>query len=626
MDIEEIAKIHNPTLSDDNFLKIIQITKELLSEFNLPNIKNRKDITNMIDKIGRKHKVRPSMIKILNAYRILVSNGEIKFNLFIEQLLRTKNVRSLSGVVVITVFTSPYPETSKGIQEFSCEYNCAYCPKEPNQPRSYLLNEPGVLRANANNFIATNQFFDRAKSYILMGHPLDKIELIVSGGTFSSYPREYIDIFFRDLFFAANTSYDKIAGRFVRPKQSLSDEQLINETTSLVKIIGITVETRPDRINKTELEYFRYLGVTRVQIGVQHLNNAVLEKINRKANNDHTIKAIKALKESGFKVDIHLMPDLPPPDNVSVEEMINLDYKMFEDVINLPEYQADQWKIYPCETVDWTLIKEWYEAGIYKPYGEQIINGKSPLLELLIWTKSKVKPWVRLNRIIRDIPNFYIIAGNKNTSMRSDLLQIMEKRNLKCNCIRCREVGANSINLADYAIIIRKYSASDGIEYFISWENSSSMLLGFCRLRINSSNINKYFPELNNCALIRELHIYGQVIQHSSTNNGIGVQHRGLGKALIAKAIDIASEHNLPKIAVIAGTGVRMYYIKQGFLPLSDPTHHGNYLIMNINNKLENNKSTNVDIKKETISIAHILIIIIFLLVFGSIIFKIYQI
>jgi ELP3 family radical SAM enzyme/protein acetyltransferase len=579
MDIEDIAKISNPTI-DLNNSKIIDITLELFSDSNLKLINSRSDITKLIESIGRKHKYIPSSIKILHSYRNLVSQGKIIYNPFMEQLLRTKNVRSLSGVVVITVFTSPYPITSSGIQKFSCEYDCAYCPQEPNQPRSYLLNEPGVLRANANNFIATDQFWDRSKSYILMGHPLDKIELIVSGGTFTSYPTEYKIEFFRDLFYAANVVYDRlINSNELRQKYDLETEQKINETTAKVKIIGITIETRPDQISKKELIFYRFLGITRVQIGVQHLDDRVLKKINRKCSSSHTRRAIKALKEAGFKVDIHLMPDLPAPDNTSIKEMIELDKKMFYDVINLPEYQVDQWKIYPCETVNWTLIKEWYDNGLYKPYGNLIIDGESPLVELLIWVKSNVKPWIRLNRIIRDIPNSYIIAGNQNTSMRSDLLQIMKNRNLICNCIRCREVGSKSININDFKINIISYPANDGKEYFISWINDTNILLGFCRLRINSTFINPYFEELNGCSLLRELHIYGQVIQHETINKGYGVQHCGLGKGLIEQAIKITKQHNLKKIAVIAGIGVRSYYIKQGF---ESNNYKGNYLIMNI--------------------------------------------
>ena len=600
MDLEDMCKVSNEVSVDPNMDRIIALTKELFSAVEYAeNIKTREGIKKGIQILTRKYRVSPSLSKILSSYRTLSSSGELKHDSQIEKMLRTKNVRSLSGVVVVTVFTSAYPETSEGVQEFSCKYDCHYCPKEPNQPRSYLLKEPGVLRANANKFISTEQFWDRSRAYIIMGHPLDKIELIVSGGTFSSYPREYLTNFFRDQFYAANVAYDRIAGRPIREALSLSEEQDLNQNQSLIKIIGITIETRPDCVNHSELRYFRQLGVTRVQIGVQHTDDRILDHINRQCKNKHTIRAIKMLKEAGFKVDIHLMPDLPPPPEITSDEMVELDRKMFYQVINDPEYQADQWKIYPCETVPWTEIEKWYKEGIYKPYAETLNpDGSNKLFELLIDVKTKVQPWVRLNRVIRDIPNEYIMGGNSNTSMRSDLLNIMDKRGLVCNCIRCREVKSQTIDIKNFDLKIRQYKASDGVEYFISWEDSKQTLLGFLRLRINSNvdGYNKAFPELTGCALIRELHVYGQVITHNDANSGDGVQHLGLGKGLINKAIEIAQTYDLNKISVISGVGVRNYYIKQGFYPATEYVDsdgikynaQGNYLTKDISSKLDN--------------------------------------
>jgi len=567
MELEDLVKVKNSSINEKDIDKITLLVYDLFESFKNNLIISKTELKNLIDKNGRLRKVMPSVIKILSVYRALASNSEIEYNSEFEKLLKKKVLRSASGVIVITVFTSPYPETSKGVQEFSCEYDCHYCPKEPNQPRSYLLKEPGVLRANHNKFISTDQFWDRARSYILMGHPLDKIELIISGGTMSSYPREYIINFFRDQFYAANVAYDKITGREIRDALSLQEEQDINQNIAMVKIIGITMETRPDRINRKELIFLRQLGVTRVQIGVQHLDDRILTHINRRCKTIHTIKAIKLLKESGFKVDIHLMPDLPHPEDISMEEMIILDRKMFNDVIELQEFQADQWKIYPCSTVPWTEIEKWHKEGSYKPYGE-IVNedGSGPLFDLLIEVKQKVKPWIRLNRIIRDIPNSYLIGGNQNSAMRGDLLNIFAKRNLKCNCIRCREVKTADIDIDKFEIKVRQYKASDGIEIFISWEDENDTLLGFLRLRINENEKNDVFEELSGCAIIRELHVYGQVIIVNNAS-GSSAQHRGLGSTMIDKAIEITLEHGITKIAVIAGVGVRNYYInKKGFV------------------------------------------------------------
>jgi ELP3 family radical SAM enzyme/protein acetyltransferase len=609
MDLEDLCKVGKTDTIDTNIHKTIAIVKELNALYEAQVITNREQMKKSIEQLGRKHKNSVSMCKILSVYRSMGSAGELQYNPQIEKLLVTKTVRSLSGVVVITVWTSPepsYTDPKTGCvktQTFSCEYNCKYCPNEPGQARSYLLKEPGVLRANANKFISTEQFWDRSRAYIQMGHPLDKIELIVSGGTISSYPKPYLIEFFRDQFYAANVAYDKVCGREVRPPLSLEEEQELNQNQSLVKIIGITVETRPDRCNKPELEFFRKIGVTRVQIGVQHINDDVLRYIDRKCLNIHTIKAIKFLKDAGFKVDIHLMPDLPAPKIISDTgitylDMIKEDKKMFETVIEHPDYQADQWKIYPCTTVPWTEIEKWYANETYKPYAETTdLDGTNPLFELLIDVKQKIKPWVRTNRIIRDIPNSYIIGGNSNTSMCGDIIQALAKRNLKCNCIRCREVRNKEVDPTKFAIKVRQYEASYGIEYFISWEDKDDTLLGFLRLRINSDSANKIFPELTGCSMIRELHIYGQVINHNLNNKGEGVQHIGLGKGLIAKAVKLTKSHGLNKISVISGTGVRNYYIKQGFKPTdtyidSDgevQVAKGNYLIRDLYDYETNN-------------------------------------
>lgn len=565
MELENICKIENPTftINKDEFTKISMILKDALLKFDENLLTSRESMTKFVSKIGRFYKIIPSMSKLLSVYRSLISSNEIVYNKKFEELFRTRLIRSQSGVIVITVFTSPYPETSSEIQRFSCSNNCHYCPKEPNQPRSYQIGEPAVARANHCHFIASEQFYERGVSYITMGHPLDKIELIVSGGTFTSYPREYIATFFRDLFYAANVIYDRIVGKTIRQPLSLYDEQMINQKYSTVKIIGITIETRPDKINYDELRFLRSLGVTRAQIGVQHIDDRVLKQINRGCTNNDTIHAIKLLKETGFKVDIHLMPDLPPPIGLTPAQMVKLDKWMFDQVIDRPEYQADQWKIYPCQTIPYTEIKKWFDNGSYKPYANLPGN---LLFDLLMYVKKNVKPWVRLNRIVRDIPTSCVTGGVNNAAMRNDLLVEMAKNGLKCNCIRCREVKNKHINIQDFNINIRKYNASEGIEYFISWENKEGVLLGFLRLRINKNKYNVCFPELSGCSLIRELHIYGQVINHDSENVGNGVQHMGLGKGLITKAIDITKKHGLNKIAVISGVGVRDYYIKQNFI------------------------------------------------------------
>ena len=600
-----------------------EILEKYIYEIINNKISTKLEVEARIRQLNKKYHISASCIKLLYVYRNLCSKKKLIHDMRYEELFQSKSYRSQSGVIVVAVFTSPYPETvdnsnNSKIQQFSCEYDCYYCPAEPNQPRSYLLKEPGVLRANKNKFDAISQFKDRISQYISMGHPIDKIELIVLGGTWSSYPADYQDNFIRDIFFAANTLYNK------REKYSLEIEQMINESTQC-KIIGITLETRPDRINPKELQNFRRLGVTRIQMGIQHTDDRVLYRINRQCTTKHTINAIQMAKDCCFKVDIHLMPDLPKPLKEGVSnkkkvftlddidenfDMLEADKKMFDTVINSPDFQADQWKIYPSEVVPWTRNEIDYKNGVYKPYGHQTNKKeKTELFELLIDTMTKVKPWVRLNRIIRDIPNEYILGGNQNISMRQDLDLEMKKRDLFSMDIRNREVKKR--NISDNIIMkIRNYEASQATEYFISFETEDDkVLFGFLRLRLsnnsgykiyNNNNNHEYiFPELKDCALIRELHIYGQVKKvNDITESKIfgNNQHSGLGKQLVQKAIEISSKNNFKKIAVISGNGVKNYYRKFGFEDesyfMTKKIDENTSIISNYNTIMSNNNNS----------------------------------
>ena len=598
MDLEEIIPdTNNLTLSLIDRDKIISIVKDLsinedvnkiLSNNKLDLKEKKKQFQKILNKICCSYYITPKLIHVLNIYRYLVQIKEIIYNRNLEILLTRKIGKSLSGIISITVLTAPNFTTDNGSKAFSCKFNCYMCPNEPEQPRSYLHDEPGVLRANKNNFLAVDQFYDRIITLLVMGHPIDKVELLILGGTITSYPKSYIIEFVRDLFYAANTIYDKINNIELRQKLDLVEEQNYNQNISLVKIIGLTIETRPDEINRKNIEFFRFIGATRVQLGIQHIDNNILEKINRMCTHQHNINAIKLLLNTGFKVDIHIMPDLPG----STPE---IDLNMFKHIIYSDEYQVDQWKIYPCKITPFTVIKEWYDNKTYIPYAEQINpDGTNPLTELLINIIPQIPYWIRVNRIERDIPSQYIIGGIDNTSYRNDIDTELTKRGLKSNDIRNREIGHKKINIRDFKIMVRTYNASDGIEYYISWENPLNDLLAHLRLRINNKQINDIFPELNNCALIRELHVYGQTLHHLDRNIGEGIQHKGLGKKLIDKAKEIAIKHNLKKLSVISGVGVRNYYLKLGFEPATTYINEhnneiiakGNYLINTINKSM----------------------------------------
>ena len=605
-------------------------------------------------------------MKVLYVYKTMIQQNKIKRHKEYEKFMVTKKVRGLSGVMVVTVATSPWPSSAedsyidavhnneylknvdrnvreqlleknsttidlaKKNKNFSCKYDCFYCPSEPGQPRSYLLKEPGIARANQHRFDPVDQFNDRGNSYLTTGHVFDKIELIILGGTWSSYPKDYQESFIRDLYYAANTFYSSHNVddmERVRPRLSVDEEILLNES-STCRIIGLTLETRPDEVTYEELVRFRRFGVTRVQIGVQHTDNDILKYINRGCTIEQVKAAILLLKNNCFKVDIHLMPDLP---SSNVEK----DFQMFKTVLEDPMLQADQWKVYPCAVVPWTKIKLWNdlykedydhelnEKGLskvdnrrYSPYADETIPdikikiGKkreipsSPLIELLIKVKGMVHPWIRINRIIRDIPSLYITSGNDKEDLRSILESEIKSRNAEpCKCIRCREVKDTKV-LDTPELVVRRYNASHGVEYFLSYEtNNRATILAFLRLRLPNTDRKidtvvpeNIFPELLNTALIRELHVYGVVVpvkkdsvsndDNNNTNDNDANQHMGYGKKLMKEAERIAQLYDYKRVAVIAGVGVRNYYRKLGYLDQKDSI--GNFQIKQLVNSNTN--------------------------------------
>ena len=507
-----------------------------------------------------------------------------------------KNMRSKSGVLVSTITLRP--------NGFTCKYDCAYCPKEvdavtkqPTQPRSYLSNEPAMLRATTHDFDVRLQFWDRVRSYTCTGNVVKnticKWEIIFSGGTWESYPIEYREQVMNEIFWAANTYNND------RPIKTLEEEILENQT-ALHRIIGSTIETRPDNITPESIRDYCRWGVTRVQIGVQHYDDTILKKINRKCYTEDTIKAIRLLKQCGFKIVAHLMPDLP---GSSPEK----DQWMFDQLLTRPELMVDDLKIYPTAVVKSanenlevsSKIADWYKNKTYIPYAETNIRD---LINVLTYFKTRIYPWMRIQRLVRDIPSTSITAGyNGKSNFRQILQEDMAKHNAKCYCIRCMEIDDKELEDNKPIIVVYKYPASEGIEYHIAIEshkmntfqklyyyyliyiygffywlitgktyyysgnkNTYDALYGFLRLRIDPNPGGDIIPEINNCALVRELHIYGQSMSVGESSRGdYGSQHRGFGMKLMKIAEEITAIHNLKKVAVISGVGVREYYMKK---------------------------------------------------------------
>ena len=545
-----------------------------------------RDYDKFMLKMRKKYKYNLVISKttLFTHYRNLYSNNKITRNYQLEKFMRIKGARSRSGVVSVTIFTSGSVMGGDDIDMVKtggCPMNCHYCPFEkdddgvPTQPRSYLSTEPGNKRASENLHHPLGQTLSRLFQLESIGHishnhkESNKIELIISGGTFNFYPKEYIIWFSTCAYYACNTYYQvkENVGDFnkVRPMLSLAEEKLLNEI-SANRIIGLTIETRPDYVAKRErgiidfsqVELFRRIGVTRVQIGIQTTEDAVLKKINRGCRNKDNKWGIKILKSNGFKTDIHIMLDLPG----SSPEM---DKGVIDKITSDPDLQADQWKIYPTETTPFTEIKKWYDAGTYKPYAEDHTHGISYLLmDVIVHALTKIPEYIRVNRIVRDIPHISIEGGLKCSNFRQLTKQKMDKMGILTRDIREREVKYKTIDWDDMILDIVEYESSDGIEFFIQLcSKNKRVLYGFIRLRHNKTN--KYsLKSLESCALIRELHVYGQHVNVGNKNNKT-VQHRGLGTRLLKKAETISRKKGFKKLAVISGVGVRGFYQKRGY-------------------------------------------------------------
>jgi ELP3 family radical SAM enzyme/protein acetyltransferase len=573
-DIEDIHKYVHIDKEYKNNCIFNGLLESIAEEFknNIDSFKTTNDIDKFKKNIQKLYKYTISNAEFIKIYKHLNLEDQQ-----LRNLITKKKCKSNSGVLVITVLTSAHPEyidesdgdgsSGSGIVKtarFSCKHDCAYCPNEPAhegnnwvaQPRSYLYSEPAVLRANANDFDPIKQMNSRISSLINMGHIPDKLEIIVLGGTWSEYPRNYQDRFITDLYYAANSYFDSEQKKHNRPKLSLEEEIEINETAK-IHIIGLTLETRPDTITLEEIANFRRYNCTRIQLGVQHTNNAILKKIMRGHTIERAYEAIKLLKNNCYKVDIHIMPNLPA---ASYE----IDKAMLEEILYDERIQVDQYKIYPTAIVPYTRIKRWFDEGSYVPYDDLL------LYELIKEFKKKVQKYKRLNRIIRDIPGHYIEGGysTKFVNMRQLLQNDMRLNKWGCECIRCREVKGNYVSLDNIKLNVEKYKASGGDEYHISFDTDcdKNYLIGFLRLRLSGEDAisASVLPCIQGCALIRELHVYSNISDVGNNIEG-SLQHKGYGKQLVAKAEEIARDNGYRKVAIISGTGVRGYYKKLGY-------------------------------------------------------------
>jgi len=548
-----------------------------------------------------------SLANLVDAYRTFA--GQDGLPEYDEQLLnklRRKPVRTMSGVTPVTVLTKPFP----------CPGTCIFCPNDVRMPKSYLADEPGAQRAEKNAFDPYLQTYIRLLTYRNLGHPTDKIEIIILGGTWSFYPETYQIWFVKRIFDALHdfgkdidrreevvealqkksmfhgenisnvtiqgvtldASYNQVvqsiyADEMHRSRglvqemldsgreRSVVDEYATWEEleaahkeneTAPCRSVGLVVETRPDHINEEEVIRVRRLGSTKVQIGFQSLNDKVLDMNKRGHNVAATRRAVKLLRKAGFKIHAHWMPNLY---GSSPAEDIADYHTLFGD----PDFRPDELKIYPCSLIESAELMQQYQAGTWKPYTHD------ELLEILVDCFKETPEYCRLTRVIRDIPGTDIVDGNKVTNFRQLVDIELGKQGAKSRDIRAREIGNKKLTSDDLRLDSVVYASSMSDEIFLQYITEDREIAGFLRLSLPYADEQPLVEELAGTAMIREVHVYGLSMGIGESEEG-RAQHLGLGSKLIEEAVKIARSRGYAKLAVISAIGTRDYYRKRGFV------------------------------------------------------------
>jgi elongator complex protein 3 len=458
------------------------------------------------------------------------------------QVLRRKTTRTISGVTVIAVMTKPQP----------CPQPepCAYCPGGPTQgvPQSYTGHEPAAMRGSQNSYDPYLQVKSRIEQLTAIGHRVDKVELIVMGGTFPATPHEYQTWFIQ-------RSLDAITGK----KSVNLEEAKAHAETSRIRNVGITVETRPDWCKQPHVDAMLDMGVTRVEIGVQNPSDAIYRLVGRMHTVADVTEATRIAKDAGLKIVYHLMPGMPGSNP-------KRDLAAFKRVFADSAFKPDMIKIYPCLVIANTKAYGWYREGVYKPYStEEAAN-------LIAEVKKALPPWVRVMRVQRDIPARLIVAGVDKSNLRQLVQRKLAEHGKRCGCIRCREVGHRMAvdhvvpNLENVEILSTRYEASEGEEIFISAEDpESNVLIGYLRLRVPSAKAHRPEITVAPSAIVRELHVYGPLVPVGK-RSARAWQHKGYGSILLSEAERVAREdYDLKKLLVISALGTKQYYMRFGY-------------------------------------------------------------
>jgi len=458
-----------------------------------------------------------------------------------------KLARTISGVTPVAAMTQP----------IKCPGQCLYCPSFANTPRSYTPESPAVFRAKQCNYEPGQQVAMRLRVLEDMGHPTDKVELIVMGGTFLAQPLDYQHEFIKGC-------YDALNGRV---SSTLEEAKRRNETAQH-RCTGLCIETRPDWCRQEEVERMLEFGTTRIELGVQMLDDDIYHLVRRGHQVEDVVCATTLLKEHGFKVYYHWMPGLP---GSTPEKDFELSKKLFDD----DRFRPDGLKLYPTMVVAGTELEKWYQEGKYNPYDFDT------MVELLVEIKAMVPKYVRISRVLRDIPPQFITGGPRD-SLRGLLKERLREHGLECKCIRCREYGHRARDgweIGEPHLVRLDYEASGGREIFLSFEDDAETLFGLLRLRIQGKSV----PVLGrqpdgNVAIIRELHTFGSEVPLSEQRPE-AAQHKGIGRALLREAERIAAnEFGAKQMLVLSGVGARDYYrVEPGYRSL------GEYMVKELN-------------------------------------------
>lgn len=511
--------------------------KHIASQIQSKNDLSRKEITKIVRDASARYSLStlPRNRDILRYLDTLDSR---------RKLLMIKPVKTSSGVVIIAVMPKPY----------ACPHGrCVYCPGgiQSNTPLSYTGREPVTMLAQTVGYDPYEQIRMRLSAILSLGHDVGKVELVIVGGTFPFMPDGYQRKFVKSCFDALNCDCDDKGVESV----TLYEAKKINETAN-IRCVGLTVETKPDYCKEQHIDLMLELGVTRVEVGVQSLQEDVYKAINRGHDLGDVIESFQIARDSGFKIVAHMMPGLP---NSSPEKDIRDFYTLFDN----PMFRPDMLKIYPTLVLKDTPLYELYRSGKYAAYTDD------DFVNILVEVKKKVPPWVRIMRVQREIEPRDIIAGPKVGNLRQIVLRKLRDQGSRCNCIRCREIGIEeAVLINDIVMNRRNYSAAHGAEVFLSLETPCySKILGFLRLRKTANPHRKELKQgTNMSAIVRELHIYGPMLNVGSRIEDRSFQHRGYGAQLMQEAERIASEEfGALKLSVISAVGTREYYKRLGY-------------------------------------------------------------